>query len=174
MSPRWRLADQPEDRRRLIRLAVAYVVVLLSLVGLGLSVSPILLGTLFLAGFAGVVFAVDRFGDDQDDPWTTNQPSTVGLGRGSDHLTTALARRLSNTAAEPSIRASLAGELHRQLRTVVVDRVRRERGIDLAIHPDAADEVLPTELAALVTGPPDPRLTESRYLSDLLDRLESS
>ncbi|MEO8828942.1 hypothetical protein [Lapillicoccus sp.] len=174
MSPRWRLADQPRGRRRLIWLAVAYVVVLLALVGLGLSVSPILLGTLFLAGFAGAAFAIDRFAENQDDQWSTSQPSTAGLGRGSDHLTVALARRLSSTATDPRSRASLAGELHRQLRVVVVDRVRRERGFDLTSHPRAANDVLPTELVALVTGPPDPRLTDSRYLADLLDRIEST
>lgn len=174
MSPRWRLANQPQGRRRLIWLAVAYVVVLLALVGLGLSVSPILLGALFLAGFAGAAFAVDRFGENQDDRWSTRQPSTAGLGRGSDHLTMALARRLSDSAANPANRANLARDLHRQLRQVVVDRVRRERGIDLATNPRVADDVLPTELVTLVTGPPDPRLTDSRHLTDLLDRIEST
>jgi hypothetical protein len=67
----------------------------------------------------------------------------------------------------------LAAELQKQLRLVLIDQVQRERGRNLRLHPEAAHDVLPPELAAIVTGPVDPRLTDARYLSAILDRIES-
>lgn len=172
MTPRWHLSDLPLTRRLSIRFAVAYVVLLLFLVALGLEVSPVLLGAVFLVAMAGLGFALSSFGESLDDPWTTTRPSTVGLGRGSDHLTVALGRRLAVRDADPVRQANLAAELHRQLRAVVVHRVQRERGVDLASRPDLADDVLPPDLAVLVTEPANPRLTDPGYLRALLDRIE--
>ena len=56
---------------------------------------------------------------------------------------------------------------------VLADRVRRERGWDIVAHPDLAYEALPSDLADLVTRPPDLRLADAQYLSALLDRIES-
>ena len=169
----WRLRDQPTGRRRLLQAGLAYAVVLLGLVALGLSPNALLLGAFFVVGLAVVAFFADRFLDSQGELWFPGNPSMTGLGRGSDHRTVALARRLANREKDASQRRNLAAEIQRQLQVVLADRVRRERGWDIIARPDLAYEALPGDLADLVARPPDPRLVEPEYLSALLDRIES-
>ncbi len=87
-------------------------------------------------------------------------------------------RRRSPAASRParhdaSQRRNLATDLQRQLRVVLADRVRRERGWDIVAHPELAYEALPPDLADLMTRPADLRLADVTYLSALLDRIES-
>lgn len=163
----------PDGRRLVVRVAALYAVTMLFLVLLGVSPSPVLVAAFFLA--AAVVFAVfsERFSGSYGEPWIVSPPSTAGLGRGSDHRTSALARRLEARATEPSQRRNLAAELQQQLRIVLADRVRRERGWDIVAHPELAYDALPSDLADLVTRPPDLRLPDVQYLSAVLDRIES-
>jgi hypothetical protein len=171
---RWRLRDQPVWRARTIRAVLAYVVVLLALVALDLSPSPALLGALFVAGTVVVGFFADRFADSHGEAWVTPGQSTLGVGRGGDHRTVALARRLADPGQQPEQRLHLAADLQRSLTAVLADRVARERGVDLVAHPELAFDVLPSDLAELVAKPPDPRLTDVAYLSGVLDRIEST
>ena len=163
----------PSGRRLVVRVVILYAVTMLFLVLLQVSPSPVLVAAFFLA--AATVFAVfsERFTSSHSEPWIVNPPSTAGLGRGSDHRTAALARRLEARVNEPSQRRNLASDLQRQLKVVLADRVRRERGWDIIAHPDLAYEALPSDLADLVTRPPDLRLADAQYLSALLDRIES-
>ena len=163
----------PDRRRLVLRVMVLYAVTMVFLVLLGVSPSPVLVAAFFLA--AAVVFAVfsERFTGSYSEPWIVSAPSTAGLGRGSDHRTTALARRLEARANEPSQRRNLAADLQKQLRVVLADRVRRERGWDILAHPELAYDALPSDLADLMTRPPDMRLADAHYLSALLDRIES-
>jgi hypothetical protein len=170
---RWRIRDQPVWRARAIRAALAYAVVMLALVALGLSPSPLLIAAFFAAGAAVVGFFGDRFLDSHGEAWVSPGRSTMGLGRGGDHRTVALARRLADPGSEPDQRAYLAADLQRQLAAVLADRVSRERGVDLLRRPDLAYDVLPSDLADLVARPPDPRLCDPAYLSAVLDRMES-
>jgi hypothetical protein len=168
-----RLRQLPSGRRLVVRVAILYAVTMVFLVLLGVSPSPILVAAFFLA--AATVFGVfsERFTGSHSEPWIVNPPSTAGLGRGSDHRTSALARRLEARATDPSQRRNLAGDLQRQIRVVLADQVRRERGWDIVAHPELAYEALPRDLADLVTRPPDLRLVDVPYLSALLDRIES-
>ena len=163
----------PDGRRLVIRAAGLYAATMVFLVLLGVSPSPVLVAAFFLA--AAVVFAVfsERFSGSYSEPWIVSPPSTAGLGRGADHRTSALARRLEARADEPSQRRNLAAELQQQLRIVLADRVRRERGWDIVAHPELAYDALPSDLADLVTRPPDLRLPDVQYLSAVLDRIES-
>src|SRR6478609_5243343 len=133
----------------------------------------VLVAAFFLAAATVFVVFSERLTSSYSEPWIVNPPSTAGLGRGSDHRTAALARRLESRVNEPSQRRNLAGDLQRQLKVVLADRVRRERGWDIVAHPDLAYEALPPDLADLVTRPPDLRLADAHYLSALLDRIES-
>ena len=163
----------PEGRHLVLRVVVLYAVTMVFLVLLGVGPSPVLVAAFFLA--AAVVFAVfsERFSGSYSEPWIVSPPSTAGLGRGSDHRTSALARRLEARVNEPSQRRNLAAELQRQLRVVLADRVRRERGWDILAHPELAYDALPSDLADLMNRPPDLRLVDAQYLSALLDRIES-
>ena len=163
----------PDGRRLVFRVVVLYAVTMVFLVLLGVSPSPVLIAAFFLA--AAVVFAVfsERFAGSYSEPWIVSPPSTAGLGRGSDHRTSALARRLEARVNEPNQRRNLAADLQRQLRVVLADRVRRERGWDILAHPELAYDALPSDLADLMTRPPDLRLVDAHYLSALLDRIES-
>jgi hypothetical protein len=124
---------------------------------------------------ATTAFAVfsERFIDSHVEPWVVSPPSTAGLGRGSDHRTSALARRLEARVHEPGQRRNLAADLQKQLRVVLADRVRRERGWDLIAHPELAHDALPSDLADIMTRPPDMRLADAQYLAAVLDRIES-
>jgi len=160
-------------RRLVLRVALLYAATMVFLVLIGVSPSPFLIAAFFVAGTT--IFAVfsERFTGSHSEPWIVNPPSTAGLGRGSDHRTSALARRLEARATDPSQRRNLAADLQRQLQVVLADRVRRERGWDILARPDLAYEALPSDLADLVTRPPDLRLVDAQYLSALLDRIES-
>ncbi|MEP6649358.1 MAG: hypothetical protein ABJA74_05525 [Lapillicoccus sp.] len=168
-----RRRELPTGRRLVVRVVLLYAVTMVVLVLLDVSPSPILVAAFFLA--AATVFAVfsERFASSHSEAWVVNPPSTAGLGRGSDHRTSALARRLEARVNEPSQRRNLAGELQKQLKIVLADRVRRERGWDILAHPELAHEALPSDLADIVTRPPDLRLADAQYLSALLDRIES-
>ena len=168
-----RLRDLPSGRRLVVRVALLYAATMVFLVLLDLSPSPLLVAAFFVA--ATTVFAVfsERFTDSHVEPWVVSPPSTAGLGRGSDHRTSALARRLEARVHEPNQRRNLAADLQKQLRVVLADRVRRERGWDLFAHPELAHDALPSDLADLMTRPPDLRLADVQYLSAVLDRIES-
>ena len=171
---RWRLGDQPVWRARLIQAVLAYAVLMLFLVLLGVQPSPVLIAALFVAATLGLAYFTDRFADSHGEAWVTPGQSTMGLGRGGDHRTVALSRRLADPGRQREQRLHLAADLQQQLAAVLVDRVFRERGVDLAARPALAHELLPSDLAALVTGPPDLRLVDPAYLSSVLDRIESS
>ncbi|MEO7233861.1 MAG: hypothetical protein ABIW80_00655 [Lapillicoccus sp.] len=170
----WRLRDQPVWRARVIRAVVGYVVLMLALVLLGVSPSPVLVAALVVAGTIVMAFFSDRFSESHGEAWVTPGQSTLGLGRGGDHRTVALSRRLADPGRDPQQRAHLAADLQRQLAAVLADRVARERGVDLLAHPDRAYDVLPSDLADLVAQPPDPRLVDAAYLGAVLDRIEAS
>jgi hypothetical protein len=167
------LRQLPSRRRLLVRVALLYAATMIFLVLLDVSPSPVLVAAFFVA--AATVFAVftERFTDSHVEPWVVSPPSTAGLGRGSDHRTSALARRLEARAHEPGQRRNLAADLQKQLQMVLADRVRRERGWDLLAHPELAHDALPSDLADLMTRPPDMRLADASYLSAVLDRIES-
>ena len=171
---RWRLRDQPVWRARIIRAVVAYAVLMLFLVVLGVQPSPVLIGSLFVAAVLVLAYVDDRFSDSHGEAWVSPGQSTMGLGRGGDHRTVALSRRLADPGHAPELRRHLATDLQQQLAAVLVDRVARERGIDLVARPDLAHDVLPSDLAALVTEPPDLRLVEPAHLSSVLDRIEAT
>jgi hypothetical protein len=160
-------------RRLVLRVALLYAATMIFLVLIGVAPSPFLVAAFFLAATTIFVVFSDRFTGSHGEPWIVNPPSTAGLGRGSDHRTAALARRLEARAGDPSQRRNLAADLQRQLQLVLADRVRRERGWDIIANPGLAYEALPSDLADLVTGPPDLRLADAQYLSALLDRIES-
>jgi hypothetical protein len=168
-----RLRELPSGRRLVVRVALLYAATMVLLVLLDLSPSPLLVAAFFVA--AATVFAVfsERFTDSHAEPWVVSPPSTAGLGRGSDHRTSALARRLEARVHEPGQRRNLAADLHKQLRVVLADQVRRERGWDLLAHPELALDALPSDLADIMTRPPDMRLADAQYLSAVLDRIES-
>ena len=171
---RWRLQDQPVWRARVIRAVVAYAVLMLFLVFLGVQPSPLLIAALVVAVTVALAYLTDRFAGSHGEAWVTPGQSTMGLGRGGDHRTVALSRRLADPGHQPEQRRHLASDLQQQLAAVLVDRVARERGIDLTRRPDLAHDVLPPDLAALVTNPPDVRLVDPAYLASVLDRIESS
>ena len=160
-------------RRLVLRVGLLYAVTMVFLVLIGVSPSPVLVAAFFLAATTILAVFSERFVGSYGETWVVNPPSTSGLGRGSEHRTSALARRLEARAGDPSQRRNLAADLQRQLQLVLADRVRRERGWDILAHPDLAYEALPSDLADLVTRPPDLRLADARYLSALLDRIES-
>ena len=173
MTGRPGLPELPNGRRLVMRVVLLYAVTMVFLVLLGVSPSPVLIAAFFLAATTVFVVFSERFTSSHGEAWIVNPPSTAGLGRGSDHRTAALARRLESRATEPGQRRNLAGDLQRQLRVVLADRVRRERGWDIVAHPELAYEALPPDLADLVARPADLRLTDVQYLSALLDRIES-
>jgi hypothetical protein len=165
--------ELPTGRRLVVRVALLYAGTMVFLVLLDVSPSPVLVAAFFAT--AATIFAIfsERFTSSYSEPWVVNPPSMAGLGRGSDHRTSALARRLEARVDEPGQRRNLAADLQKQLRLVLADRVRRERGWDIVAHPEFAYDALPPDLADLVTRPPDLRLADAQYLSALLDRIES-
>ncbi len=170
-----RFASQPLWRRRLIAGLTAYVLVLLALQALGFEPSPALFAALLVLVVTGAAYLDDRSADTQPYPWPVQSVPTTGLGRGADHRATSLARRLATISeAGDSARAALAHQLHSQLTQAVADRVRHAHGRDVLADAGAARELLPPDLAAFVSHPPDARqLTEPGPLARLLDRIES-
>lgn len=167
----------PKERRRLLGAFAAYLVLLVLLQILGLSPSPLLIAALFVAGGSVLLYVEGRVDDNAAVAWPRLGPSTLGLGRGADHRTTSLARRLEGLAtASAGSRRQLALDLHRQVVTVMAGRVRRTHGRDIITSPSAR-ALLPADLALLLADPVDEqvldRLVDPAALTRLLDRIES-
>src|SRR6478672_9815349 len=99
-----------------MRVLLLYAVTMVFLVLLGVSPSPVLIAAFFLAATSVFVVFSERFTSSHSEAWIVNPPSTAGLGRGSDHRTAALARRLEARVNEPSQRRNLASDLQRPLK----------------------------------------------------------
>ncbi|MEO9152500.1 MAG: hypothetical protein ABI243_08865 [Lapillicoccus sp.] len=124
-----------------------------------------------------LVYVDGRIEDNAASDWPRLGASTLGLGRGADHRTTSLARRMAAVdTATPGSRRQLALDLRAQVVTVMVGRVRRAHGRDLVADP-AARSLLPADLALLLADPVDERvldrLADPAALARLLDRIES-
>ena len=155
----------------------AYLVLLVLLQVLDLSPSALLLAALFIAGGSVFVYVDGRLDDNTPSAWPRLGASTLGLGRGTDHRTTSLARRLAalDTASAGS-RRQLAVDIRTQVVVVMAGRVRRAHGRDLLTDP-AAHALVPPDLALLLEDPIDERvldrLVDPVALTRLLDRIES-
>lgn len=161
-------------RRRLAWVVGAYLALVLVLSVLGLEPRPIPLAAVVIVAASLLALLADRIPDGSGEQWPTAHVSHVGLGRGSDHRTTALAARLAGMpAADPARRLALASDLHTQLCLVIAQRVDRHDVRQVLTDPVAAAALLPPELADLVSHPPDARLVDPAYLSIVLDRIES-
>ncbi len=154
------------------RGAGGYVVVVVALALLGVHPSPILLAAGALA-VAGLLAYLDATLATDDSPWPHGGDAPArGLGRGSDHRTSVLARRLRDAPeASAGSRQHLAEEVRADLVAAVVSRVGRSHGLDPTTDPRALP-LLPPEVAAVVRGPADERLLDPDTLTRLLDRIE--
>lgn len=167
----------PKGRRRLLGVVAGYLVLLALLQALGLSPKPLLIAAAFVAVGSVLLYVDGRLDDNTPSAWPRLGASTLGLGRGADHRTTSLARRLAGLAtATAGSRRQLALDLHGQVVRVMVGRVRRAHGRDLLTDPTAR-ELLPADLALLLADPVDERvldrLVDPPALTRLLDRIES-
>lgn len=106
--------------------------------------------------------------------WADDLPSPA-LARGSDHQTMLLAARMATVDQHPDRRDELARDVRDRLVAALVARVRRTRGVDLAVEPHRAAAVLPPDLAGLVveTGPPATPVLDPDVLAGLLTRIEA-
>ena len=167
----------PKGRRRLLAVVAAYLVLLALLQALDLSPSPLLIAALFVAVGSVLLYVDGRLNDSAPSAWPRLGASTLGLGRGADHRTTSLARRLAalDTATAGS-RRQLALDIHAQVVQVLVGRARRVHGRDVLTDPTAR-ALLPADLALLLADPVDEqildRLVDPPALTRLLDRIES-
>ena len=154
------------------RGAVGYLVLVVVLDLLGLHPSPLLMAAGALA-LAGLLAYLDATLGTDDPPWPHGGGvPTRGLGRGSDHRTAVLARRLSDAPeASAGSRQHLAQEVRADLVSAVVSRVGRSHGLNPTTDPRAL-LLLPPEVAAVVRGPADERLLDPDTLTRLLDRIE--
>lgn len=107
--------------------------------------------------------------------WAVDDLPSPGAGRGADHATTQLAVRLATSGDEDDRAARLAAEVRDRVAAVLVERVARTRGVDLAVRPDLVAGLLPEQLSALVVGagPSDRRLLDPVVLDAVLSRIES-
>lgn len=160
--------------KRLAWTAVGYGVLVVFLSLLGYSPSAVLIAAFAVAFFSVAVLVADRLPDVSGDRWPLLRASSVGVGRGSDHRTASLASRLSTMdTASTERRLALAASLQEEIRGIVAAHVRRHDTRDVVHDPSAARAVLPPKLAAVLTGPPDPRLVDPAFLSTILDQVET-
>lgn len=168
---------QSTGRRRLLGAVAAYLVLVGLLQVLDLSPSPLLIAALFVAVGSMLVYVDGRIEDNAPSEWPRLGASTLGLGRGADHRTTSLGRRMAVIGtASPASRRQLALDLRAQVVTVLAGRVRRATGRDVHTDPEAL-ALLPADLALMLADPVDERvldrLVDPAALNRLLDRIES-
>lgn len=171
------LGPLSKGTRRLLGVVAAYLVLLVLLQVLDLSPSPLLIAALFVAVGALLLYVDGRLDDNTPSAWPRLGASTLGLGRGADHRTTSLARRLGGVdGASSGSRRLLALDLQGQVVLVMAGRIRRAHGRDVLTDP-AARALLPADLALLLADPVDEkvldRLVDPTALTRLLDRIES-
>lgn len=152
-------APMTPARRLVLRVVVTYVGVVAALSLAGMTPSLLLLGAVALGLLST---GLGAGGATPTDAWPPMRTYVRDSGRGSDHATTHLARRLESVASsDPTARAALATGLHRALADVVWARA-------------AAGASVPPQLAHLLTGPPDvDELTDPAALARLLSRIEA-
>ncbi len=157
--------------RAVLRGAVGYLALVVVLVLLGMHPSPLLLGAGALT-LGGLLAYLDVAMGTDDPPWPCADISTRGLGRGSDHRTASLARRLAGAPeSSAGARQHLAEQVRADLVAAVVSRVGRSHGLDPTTDPRVLP-LLPPDVAALVSEPADERLLDPHTLTRLLDRIE--
>lgn len=152
--------------------AVAYVILVLVLTLLDVQVSLVLLAGVVLAVVSGLAW-LDRGGLLVSDPeWPSGGVSTRGLGRGSDHRTSARGQRLAGAPTAPAdVRAHLASEIRADLLPAIASRSLRVHGLDPTSDPRLLG-LLPPSLADVVAHPADERLLDPAHLGRVLDDLD--
>ena len=159
-------------RRRLVQLAVVWVVLALGSVALGLAPNvPVLLAALLAAAALGW-HLVDHADSHHLTTWPLHDGERLGRGRGSDFRVTNLAARLeaANTGREG--REALVHDLHLQLQVLIRERLHAKHGIAAEEEPRWAEGVTPPELWQLLVGLPPTDLYRPERLGPILTRLE--
>lgn len=153
--------------------ALTYVVAVLVLSLLGLRVQLVLLAGVVVAVVSLLAWA-DRGGALLTDPeWPVTRASTRGLGRGSDHRTSARAQRLAGARDAPAdVRAHLAAEIRADLLPAIASRSLRRHGLDATSDPRLLT-LLPPLLADVVAHPADERLLDPRHLDAVLREVDA-
>lgn len=157
--------------RRTVKGAFAWIVIVVLLELLDLRPSLPLLAALTLAIVAGAL-AIDTDALGTREVWVAGDLAGTGLQRGADHRTSALAEHLARVHESPDTAGELADRVHGRLQHILEGIVWRTQGVDLRANAQWAHRLLPDDLAALYTGPPDPHLLRPDRLAATLTRIE--
>ena len=159
-------------RFRSLQVVAVFVVVFIGLHVLALSPDPVLFGALAVVVLC-LVAAADADTAAPQGPWTAADLSSAVPGRGADHVTTALARDLSQVRDGSEAARELAVRVHRRICAIIESRVWRTPGVDLRSNPEWAGQLLPEDLADVYLADPDPRLLRLDWLGAIVARMEA-
>ena len=134
----------------------------------GLRPRPLLLAGVVLGSFA-VAWVLSDVGQrvgrvDWDPP---RRRVTARLGLDPRFL------RMSALMRNESDRRLVSFRVHRDLVRVIDDRLNAHHGVDRTAQPDAARHILGPMLSQYVEAEPHARQLHTRYLQDLLTRIEA-
>ncbi|WP_347351271.1 hypothetical protein [Intrasporangium sp.] len=150
-------------------------------VWLGLVVLAALLGQrASVAQLAAVVLAVamllwylmDHAASNALTHWPVSDLYRFHAHRGQDFRVTNLATRLRAANERGEGRESLVVDLHALLGTVIRERLHAKHGLVVEEEPKWSRGVMPPELWAFLTQPPDPDLYRPDRLRAVVERIE--
>jgi hypothetical protein len=134
---------------------------------IGMRPRPLLLVLTVLAAFACAWLledvATDRYELDLDAPRRRMTPRWGLDPRFS---------RLAASLRPPHDAHLVASQVHATLVPIVDERLLAHHGIDRAVEPERAREVMDPKLAAYIERPPEARKNLMAFLSDIVARIE--
>ncbi len=166
------VSDLAPWRRRVLQVLGVWLALVLAGAALGVAPDVPQLGAIIAAGAVLAWYLVDHAAANHVASWPLTEVTERGGQRGGDYRAANLAGRLEAADLRGEGRAHLVKQLHRDLSTVIGERLYAKHGITIDEEPRWAQAVMPPELWDFVTGLPDPALYSPATLDQFLRRIE--
>lgn len=160
-------------RRRIITLAIVWLVGVLGAQVLGLSPSVPIFFVVLASIFSVTWFVLDHTAANHLTVWPLVDGHLGAGTRGNDFRVTSLATRLEGANARSEGREALVRDLHLQLSTIIRERLFTKHGLIIEEEPRWSEGVMPTELWDFIVSLPPPDLYRPAKLDGILQRIET-
>lgn len=160
-------------RRRLVTLAVVWLVAVLGSQAFGLAPSVPIFFVVIASIFSVAWFVLDHTAANHLTVWPLVDGQLGSGSRGNDFRVTSLATRLEAANARSEGREALVRDLHLQLSTIIRERLFAKHGLVIEEEPRWSEGVMPPELWDFIVTLPPPDLYRPAKLDGILQRIET-
>ena len=160
-------------RRRIVTLALLWLVAVLGAQVIGLSPSVLIFFVVLAAIFSVTWFVLDHTAANHLTVWPLVDGHLGAGARGNDFKVTSLATRLEAANARSEGREALVRDLHQQLCTIIRERLFAKHGLVIEQEPRWSEGVMPPELWDFIVTLPPADLYRPATLDGILQRIET-